>query len=433
MLQKLALLFTSKNQQLIDACAYGSLETVQQLLQAKADPNFRNSVGDSPLVKAAYRKKSSPILKALFDAKAKPNHFYTERGGYALNWGRYLTPFDDPDDFSNKLEILVQYRADPNFNYNGMALLPEAVRLNKPTLVKKILESKADINNDINRSALLLASSNPFDEIAAMLSTQKLDLKHFPTALESNQPKAVRVLLDNKADANALHGGMTPLYIAIKNASHETVEMLLEAKADPKLPNISGSTPLYSAVLMGDTQLIKTLCRAKADPNELNEREQNLLHVAIDFDKRAPVVEALLEAKANPNKLDKKLTSPFFMAAASKRVELVACFLQDKDFVASLPPKSQWSKSQQQIINNNQQIKTLVDSVIQRRSSLTVLGALHERTGGKSFLYHSLRKNHPINDHHTLITLFRVAGSASPQKKISSVADTIDPVAPRSI
>jgi hypothetical protein len=74
------------------------------------------------------------------------------------------------------------------------------------------------------------------------------------------QKKAVKMLLDMKADVNAKDiNGQTPLYWACFNKRPEIVEMLLKYKADVNTVDINGKTPVTVAYNKGYTDLVEML------------------------------------------------------------------------------------------------------------------------------------------------------------------------------
>jgi ankyrin repeat protein len=71
-------------------------------------------------------------------------------------------------------------------------------------------------------------------------------------AVHTQQPTAVRTLLDRGADPNlADRGGMTALFMAADSPDATMVQLLLDAGADPRAESHGGRTPLTQAVSGG--------------------------------------------------------------------------------------------------------------------------------------------------------------------------------------
>jgi CubicO group peptidase (beta-lactamase class C family) len=64
--------------------------------------------------------------------------------------------------------------------------------------------------------------------------------------------------------------GSTPLVVAATFGRTAAAEMLLEALADPEIPNNDGSAPLHVAAFLGHTEIVKALLDAGADPHSRN-------------------------------------------------------------------------------------------------------------------------------------------------------------------
>ena len=71
----------------------------------------------------------------------------------------------------------------------------------------------------------------------------------------------LRLLIKYGADVDAYGCNGTPLVLACWEGSRETVQILLEAGANPNLPNIHGGSPLHSAINHWDPWKIEILLR----------------------------------------------------------------------------------------------------------------------------------------------------------------------------
>jgi ankyrin repeat protein len=152
-------------------------------------------------------------------------------------------------------------------------------------------------------------------------------------AVKSRDVKAVRALLNARADVNAaradgvtaLHwavhwddletadlliraggranaaddNGVTPLYLACTNRHAAMIEKLLAAGANPNATLVSGETVLMNCARTGAVSAVKTLVRHGADVNaKEHSRDQTALMWAV-AQKQPQVVEALIAAGAD--------------------------------------------------------------------------------------------------------------------------------------
>lgn len=146
-------------------------------------------------------------------------------------------------------EEIVKYLTEHGANLdrsssNGITALQLAAELGNPQIVKILLEhgARTDVDNNTGWNALLYA-------------------------IQNGNPEIVRELLAREKDVNALHGGVTPLYLAVLNKKLDVVQMLLAKGADPDVATRIGETPIALAVNNGDKQILDAL---RLNPNSRN-------------------------------------------------------------------------------------------------------------------------------------------------------------------
>jgi uncharacterized protein len=112
-------------------------------------------------------------------------------------------------------------------------------------------------------------------------------------------------------------GGLTPLLYAARENCTACVDVLLQNKADPDLPDPDGVSPLLVAIMNANWDLAKQLIDGGADVNQWDIYGESPLYTAVDLRTRidggrnsidAPntttglaIVKLLLERGANPN------------------------------------------------------------------------------------------------------------------------------------
>lgn len=141
-------------------------------------------------------------------------------------------------DYSKVLPYLVN-GGNPNAReHDGTPALVVAVGIGDPSLVRTLLEYKANpdlFNRDTGETALMRAATQG-------------DLT------------AAQLLVYYKADVDAADKrGETALIKAVRAKAPDIVTLLLQAGADPELADYTGMTPMDYARRIGDQRIIKAL------------------------------------------------------------------------------------------------------------------------------------------------------------------------------
>ena len=155
-----------------------------------------------------------------------------------------------------------------------------------------------------------------------------VDLGHYDT---------VQVLLDANADPNiGDHNHETPLHIATKKADKIMVRMLLSKGADPSIPDRKGNAALHIATLYGHLQLVRSLLKYDADvyqkgqwgtiPPHIAAKEGHI-HLIQLFCSR-DVGNINIKIPCYPDKREK---APIHLAAENGHVETVLALLDQFD------------------------------------------------------------------------------------------------------
>jgi ankyrin repeat protein len=138
------------------------------------------------------------------------------------------------------------------------------------------------IRSDIE-SAIVEGDKETFDELI-----DDADLTHrsdngstlLHQAAGANRPDIARELIDRGIDLDARDNGeITPLLHALEVESYDTVEVLLEAGADPNIFDNNGRSPLSKAITQGreDRKFVEMLLEHGADPTASNGSRESVL------------------------------------------------------------------------------------------------------------------------------------------------------------
>ncbi len=286
------------------AAMNGNAAIVNRLLAAGADPNRRLSDGETVLMTAA-RTGRPEVVEVLLAAGADPNATEPARGQTALMWAAAENNADairvlvangadvaartgDPAAreaggvFSRDVGLTRGDRSGPSFT----ALL-FAVQLGQLDAIQALLEVGADVNDTFpdGTSALVVAAMNGQHDVAIHLIDQGVDVNaagqgwnalhqtirlrrtnigHMPPPEGRGNRSSmdlIHALIEAGVDVNAPmtadfrdgyrnrlnRVGATPFLLAAKNVDTEVMRVLLDAGADPLIPNADLTTPLMVA------------------------------------------------------------------------------------------------------------------------------------------------------------------------------------------
>ena len=336
------------------AAMNGNAAVVGRLLDAGADSNRRLADGETVLMTAA-RTGRPDVVQALLAAGADPNASEPARGQTALMWAaaennvgaiRVLVAngadvaarTGDPAAgepggvFSAEVGLTRDARSGPSFT----ALL-FAVQLGQLDAVRTLLDLGADVNDTFpdGTSALVVAAMNGQHEVGIHLIDQGADVNaagqgwnalhqvirlrrtnigHMPPPEgrgNASSMDLIHALLAAGVDVNAPMAadfrdgyrnrlnrvGATPFLLASKNVDTEVMRVLLDAGADPLVPNADLTTPLMVAAGVdmwnpgedgGATvehepealEAVKMLVALGNDVHAVNDRGETALHGA---------------------------------------------------------------------------------------------------------------------------------------------------------
>ena len=305
---------------LYSACVEGQIEVVKLLIKANADPNIPcNSENMTPLC-AACVFGNLKLVKILLNSKANPNYHDNEL--YPVLCGAIQ---------SNCLEIVdILLKANAN---------PDARAINRLTPLHCACLSR---NLDITKS-LLRAKANPnVQDISGatplIIAILAKEISPPPSCHNHTAPRnlvlyeIVDALLEAGADPNIPNdNNATSLHTAAHMGMTDIVARLLQQNATPNIQTTDGVTPLHNAAFYAHIGVINVLLCNHADPNILvYENEMAPLHIVCSNpDESLEMVEAFLSSsKTDPNILDAKHFTPLHYAASNIHLKILRCLIQ---------------------------------------------------------------------------------------------------------
>lgn len=251
------------------AAGFGTIETLQLLVDAGAEINAKNTRGSTPLHWAVPEEKKVRLLLA---------------HGAAVNAkladGRtplYLATF--LGNGHPVIRLLLEHGADPNLRAGGgRAPLAIAASRGDAVAIRLLIDARASIDFSDSAGAtplMLAASSGSVDAVRWLLergADARAQTKRGETALgnagTAGKAEIVRLLLEHGADANTRNiRGFSPLMLAAGSdrIPTEAVKLLLEKGADPSCTADYDETARDLAAKRGRTAVARLLGAAPAE------------------------------------------------------------------------------------------------------------------------------------------------------------------------
>lgn len=241
-----------------------------------------------------------------------------------------------------KIENLTNKKIDKNLlrqkDSLGNTALHWAVEKNRLSMVDFLLKKGADPNiKNINQeTAIQLARKKGFAEIANHIRQHQYDdwkirknkfsEDALSYAIENDLTAIVSDFLDNGTDSNyTLESTGVPLLIlAIFSDSNETIKLLLENHADPD--SYFDTRPAITiSAMFGQYEITQMLLEAGADPNLPDGPLTTALMLAAE-EGHADVVKLLLEYGADSNLKDLTNETALDKAINNEHVDVVRLF-----------------------------------------------------------------------------------------------------------
>lgn len=173
----------------------------KMLIDANANVNAQNRLGNTPLLEAA-ETKTHYVMKTLIDAKADVN-LKNKFGSTPLHIA------SNSDDI-HKVRLLIDAKADVNaYSGSGQTPLLDAMQTTGLKIVRILIDAKADVNAaDNNRITPLHSAVNlrNLEKVRLLIkndaNVNAQDYLGETPVMKTNQPQILKTLIHAKADLN---------------------------------------------------------------------------------------------------------------------------------------------------------------------------------------------------------------------------------------
>ena len=351
------------------ACKAGNVSLVQTLIEHKADITVKNNRGDMPVHIAADYDREEVILALITEFGCDTNiagsngwtllHYACKEGNVNLvrTFIEHKADITAKNNQSNMpvhiavkynrgeviLALITEFGCDTNIaDSNGSTLLHYACKAGNVSLVRTLIEHKADITakNNQGNMPVHIAANYGREEITVALITEfccdpniansnDWTLLHY--ACKAGNVSLVRTLIEHKADITAKNNqGDIPVHIAANYGREEiTVALITEFCCDPNIANSNDWTLLHYACKAGNVSLVRTLIEHKADITAKNNQGDMPVHIAADYDKEEVTLALITEFGCDPNMKGSDGQSLLHYACKRGNISLVQTLVQE--------------------------------------------------------------------------------------------------------
>eukprot|EP00434_Breviolum_minutum_P020412 symbB.v1.2.018001.t1/scaffold1419.1/size119806/13 len=323
----------------------GQLETLDILLQGRADVNHQNNTKCTALMLAADLGHRSILQRLLFARADVTLHAgdsttaltsATQKGHFdvveeLLHVGQEESSLADALWWAAEyghaciVERLFHYNVNPNFvNQDGSGsaggkALRIAAHKNNESVIDALLHGRANVN---------ATSTNGFGALAV--------------ACQYGSHRVAHHLLASSADVNARAlNGRTPLMIASTFGHVTVVEELLCFLADVHMRDREQNTSVLLASQSGHTRIIEALLRRNAEVNAAGQCGWTALNLAASFGHLAAVC-SLLASRADVHIFDEAQETAEMAALANGHMEIVEVLQRAKPESGSVVQLKAW-------------------------------------------------------------------------------------------
>ena len=295
---------------LMIACASSNKDAINVLLDAGADPNITDGMGNTCIQIAVGNGCSKDVLETIV------NHGVDVNATNKKNVTALMIACEKGN--ANAINVLLNAGAHPNIiDANGNTCLHYAAYGDciKDSL-QTVINHGAEVNatNAGYATAIMLACEKGNTDVINVLLNAGADPSIADADGDTWLHQAVRggcskevleTLISHGADVNAANkNNVTALKIACEKGNSDALNVLLSAGGDPNITDTGGDTCLHHAV-RGDsnTVIIETLVRHGADVNATSENNATALMISCNKG-TTDVIDVLLHAGPDSNIAD---------------------------------------------------------------------------------------------------------------------------------
>ncbi len=361
------------------AAEKGALGAVEDLLNANADPNCRDSINNTPLSLACYKGNTAVVERLLKEENIDYQSSFENGSSLLVNacikfdkeiikmlltkMGVYNFQDKNPDKFVKAIEEGSYVKLRKHFQNSkvvssvlkatyseGNTLLHIACMKGDLKIIKFLLEKGAEVNacNLYNNTPLMLACAKGNEEVVKLLLEHKADIKklsyigcsHATYAFLQGHYKLLEFLLDQGAHVSEPRD-LCVLMMVFESESRPSPQLIIKLVESGVCVNKSENKdkvkPLHYAVVGGvgcnggDASIVSSLVNAQGIEVNVQDINGNTpLHLACEQG-LTKVIEVLLKAAGiDIEIINKTGKTPLDIAKENKQKEIYRMILELK-------------------------------------------------------------------------------------------------------